>query len=95
MPKPCRAANIVIQTLLIHSPVVYQSYLPSFAGICGFPDSLLLFETEVMYWRDEWPTNADGSDCDWKRLLKLIRISESPFGAALSNFNMPPETVEK
>ncbi|KAF2159949.1 hypothetical protein M409DRAFT_33698, partial [Zasmidium cellare ATCC 36951] len=33
-------------------------------------------------WRDVWPTMADGSDYDGKRLLELVRNGESPFSAA-------------
>lgn len=34
-----------------------------------------------MYWRDEWPTNVDGTDYDGKRLLELIQSGENPFSA--------------
>ncbi|KAK4500572.1 hypothetical protein PRZ48_008761 [Zasmidium cellare] len=35
-----------------------------------------------MYWRDGWPTLADGSVYDGKRLLELVRNGERPFSAA-------------
>lgn len=37
------------------------------------------FITEI-YWRDDWPKIADGSDWDGKHLLDLVWSGESPFG---------------
>ena len=32
-----------------------------------------------MYYSDEWPKMADGSDFDGKQLLSLVRSDNSPF----------------
>lgn len=48
-----------------------------------------------MSFRDDWPTNGDGTEYDGKNLLELVRKSQSPFDGVWDVNQLITEVEEK